>query len=153
MATSTVAIASSVNQNQARFVAGMIPDQRPRTIRTGIVKTAAGIGLGKAVSQHTTDDGVILTGTDAATFVGVTCEDQGSYALDGTDTVPENFPVAVLQSGAVVVQVSVAVTAGQPAYCVAATGLFTNVATDNINIDGVFETSAAQNGLAVLRLK
>lgn len=153
MATSSVVVASAITSQQARFTAGQIPDQRPRTVRSAFVETGAGIGFGKAVSQGAADDGVLLTATGAETFVGVTCVDQGAYSITGDDVVAQGALIGVLTHGSVVVQVSVAVDAGEAAYAVTATGVFTNVSTGNIDINGVFETSAAQDGLAVLRLK
>lgn len=153
MADTSVVVSTSVAQLQTRFTKGYIPDQRPVRVVSKNVEGASGLGFGIAVSQGTKDEDVLATGTGAANFVGVTVVDQGAYSVTGNDTVPQNQRISVLQEGAVVVTVAADVEAGGAAYCVAATGLFTDVATDNININGVFETSALTGGLAVLRLK
>lgn len=153
MAESSVTVASTVAQRHTRFAPGLIPDQRPASVVSKTVETDAGIGFGLAVSQGAGEEGVVLTATGATNFVGITVIDQGAYTPTGNDTIPDNNKIAVLQSGPVVVRASVAVVAGEKAYAVTADGLFTNVSTGNIDIDGIFETSAAQNGLAVVRLK
>lgn len=153
MASTSVVVATSVATNQARFTPGLIPDQRPVRVVSKNVETVAGIGFGLAVSQGTGEQGCVLTGTGAENFIGITVVDQGAYSPTGDDTVPQNSQIAVLQEGSVVVTVAVAVVAGEAAYAVTADGTFTNVATGNIDINGVFETAAGVAGLAVVRLK
>jgi hypothetical protein len=134
----------------ARWVEGMIPDMRtPGEDVSRNVETVAGIGFGKAVGQGTADRQILLIATGAATvFTGVTVLDTTQLQ----DSYPQYATARVRTQGPVVVTASVAVAAGDAAYIVPATGVFTNVATGNTLV-GKFETSTSGAGqLAVLNL-
>lgn len=142
-----MALQDTYGASQPRFVEGMIPDMRtPGQDVSRIVETADGIGFGKVAVQGTADRHIKASAASAA-FIGITVMDttqlQDSYLQYST--------ARVRTKGPVVVTASVAVTAGQAAYFIPATGLLTNVATNNTQI-GKFETSATAGGLAVLNL-
>lgn len=131
----------------APFVKGMVPDMRsPAMDVSRTVEAAAGLGFGVAAAQGTADRQV-KPWAAGGKFIGVTLLDttRRGEKYDQYDT------ANVRQLGPVVVQPSVSVVAGDSAYIVAASGLFTNVATGNTLV-GKFETSGAANSLVVLNL-
>jgi len=86
-----------------------------------------------------------LLGVALKTHTVVQTGDIAQYA--DTDT------VSVLEQGAVYVEVTAAVVAGEAAYVDVANGKFTNVATDNLAVpNGKFISSAADAGLAALAI-
>ena len=131
----------------SRWVEGMIPDMRtPGEDVSRNVETAAGIGFGKVAVQGTADRQIIVSAA-ATPFVGITVLDTTQLQ----DSYPQYATARVRTQGPIVVQASVAVDAGDLAYFVPATGVITNVATDNTLI-GKFETSTSGAGLAVVNL-
>lgn len=144
-----MALQTTYNETMAAFVEGMIPDMRtPGADVSRNVETAAGIGFGKAVGQGTADRQIKAISTGEATvFTGVTVRDTTQLQ----DSYPQYETARVRTKGPVVVAVSVAVSAGDTAYVIPASGLFTKTASGNTKI-GTFETSAEANGLAVLTL-
>lgn len=139
---------TSYPDRQPRWVEGMIPDMRtPGEDVSRNVETAAGIGFGKVAVQGTADNQIVVSAA-ATPFVGVTVLDTTQLQ----DSYPQYATARVRTQGPIVVTASVAVGAGDPAYFVPATGVFTNVATDNTAV-GKFETSTTgANQLAVLNL-
>ncbi|MBX9934539.1 MAG: hypothetical protein K2Y56_23990 [Methylobacterium sp.] len=117
-----------------------------------ISRTAeAAVAFGKPVSQGTGDHGVVPFATAPTKFVGVTIRDQ---AADGTtpDTYRQYDTAGVKRRGTIWVKVGEAVVAGDPVYLTAA-GAFMKTATSNTLVSGArYETTAALNGLALLRL-
>lgn len=138
---------TTYSESMARWVEGMIPDMRtPGEDRSLNVETAAGIGFGKA-AFHGTGDRQIVVADGTAKFAGVTVLDTTQLQ----DSYPQYATARVRTKGPVVVTASVAVNAGDAAYIVPATGVFTNVATSNTLV-GKFETSTSGAGLAVVNL-
>lgn len=135
-------------------VAGMKADMTPEVTISRIVENASGIGFGLAVTQGTGDRQVRLGGT---AFVGVTLMDQAVVHLTqqaNPDFYPDKDTAVIMQKGTIWVVATTAVTAQAPAYFVPATGAITGDPTGNTAIpNAVFETSAAQGALAVLKLK
>lgn len=130
-----------------RGQAGQLADARANTVITLAAGTALGFGV--PVMRGTGSNQAVLS--NASAFDGIALFEQnhenafGSSAGAGyvvTDA------VSVLTQGAVLVEVAVAVEAGETAY-VTVTGTYTNVSTNNIAI-GKFESSAALGGLAVV---
>jgi hypothetical protein len=146
------AIQTSYPLYQAEFTEGAIPDQRPRTVASKLVETAAGIGFGKAVIRGTADNQIKVSAAGGS-LLGITVVDNTQVAT-AADVYPQYATAAVMQKGPVVVIASVAVADGDPVYVVPATGLFTNVATGNTAIpNAVFErTTTAANQLTVVYL-
>ncbi len=134
------------------LVVGQIYDEGLSDILSRKVEDAAGIGFGLAVFQGTADEGVTATPA-AAGFVGVTAR---YHAIDAaTPTTFGQYAVPrVVKKGPAAVAVSVAVDAGDAAFFVTASGLFTNVDDANTTAipGGVFESTTAQNGIAKLRI-
>lgn len=134
---------------QARWVEGMIPDMRtPGQDISLKVETAAGIGFGKA-AFHGTADNQLIVANGTAKFAGITVLDTTQLE----DKYPQYATARVRTKGPVVVTASVQVAKGDPAYFIPASGLYTNVATNNTLI-GKFETSTTgATQLAVLNLQ
>jgi len=136
-------------------VAGAQATMLPATIISRNVEPANGLAFGVAVAQGATDKGIVAFGGAANKFVGITMLDRSAV---GTTAAPDSFAqrssARVMTIGDIWVQASVQVAAGDPVYLVAATGLFTNVATDNVAVpDARFDTSTTgANQLAVVRL-
>lgn len=136
-------------------VVGAQATMLPATIISRNVEPSAGLGFGVAVAQGATDKGIVAFGGAANKFVGITMLDRSAI---GTAAAPDSFAqrssARVLTIGDIWVQASVQVAAGDPVYLVAATGLFTNVATDNVAVPNArFDTSTTgANQLAVVRL-
>ena len=136
-------------------VAGAQATMLPATIISRNVEPANGLGFGVAVAQGTTDKGIVAFGGAANKFVGITMLDRSAI---GTTAAPDSFAqrssARVMTVGDIWVQASVQVSAGDPVYLVAATGLFTNVSTSNVAVPNArFDTSTTgANQLAVVRL-
>lgn len=145
-------IQSSYGLYQGQWVEGMIPDMRPRTVRTRIVETAAGIAAGKVVVKGTADKQIRVSEASRP-FVGITVLDPVQVSTTAGNY-PQYQAAAVIQKGPVVVNASVQVAYGDPVYYVPATGLLTNVATSNTLIPNAQweTTTAGTNQLAVVYL-
>jgi hypothetical protein len=145
---------TTYGQTIAPAYEGMIADSRDQTILS-LTAEGASIGFGKAVMQGAADKtvknstaGGKLRGVSVAThFAGFT---PGTQGVKDSYDVGETFPV--MSKGALWVLASVAVAAGDPAYIVPATGVFTNVVTSNVATGGMFETSTVGPGLAVVTI-
>lgn len=136
-------------------VVGAQATMLPATIISRNVEPAAGIGFGVAVAQGTTDKGIVAFGGAANKYVGITMLDRSARGTtNNADGFSQRESARVMTIGDIWVQASVQVAAGDPVYLVAATGLFTNVATDNVAVPNArFDTSTTgANQLAVVRL-
>lgn len=147
-----MAVQTSYPLNQAAAYEGMVANSEPRVVVTRIVEGAAGIGFGKVAVRGTADN-QIKPAAAAEVFLGITIADPGQVG-DTADMYPQYEAAAVMTKGVVWVIASVAVAAGDPVYYVPATGVLTNVATDNEQIlNGVWDSSTSDsNALAKLRL-
>jgi hypothetical protein len=115
-----------------------------------LVETVAGIGFGKAVIQGTADAQVKLGA--AGVYIGVTVIDRTLLPEDA-DTYAQNTSAAVLIKGSFLAKPIEAVVAGDPVYRTA-TGTLGKTASGNTLIaNAMWETSAAANGIAVIRLR
>ncbi|WP_290688391.1 MULTISPECIES: structural cement protein Gp24 [unclassified Haematobacter] len=142
-----MALQTEYPDHQPYMIEGMIPDMRtPGQDVSRNVETAEGIGFGKVAVQGTADRQIKVAAAGAS-FIGVTVLDPTQLQ----DSYPQYATARVRTKGPVVVVASVAVSAGQTAYFVPATGVLTNVASGNTQV-GKFETSASAGGLAVLNL-
>jgi hypothetical protein len=113
------------------------------------VEDSAGIGFGKLVFQGTDDRGI--TATPGTTVRGITVRSQARDA-NNPDKYGQYESAKVRTKGPIWVTVSGAVTAGAAVYYTAA-GLFTATASGNTALTGaIFDTSAADGGLAIIRL-
>lgn len=150
-----MAVQTVYNETQPAGVAGAQATMIPATIISRNVENAAGIGFGVAVAQGAAAKGIVPFGTGATTYVGFTLLDRSA---EGTPTTPDGFgqrdSARVITKGDLWVNATVAVTAGQPVYLVAATGVVTNVSTGNTAVpNAMFDTTTtAANQLAVIRL-
>lgn len=107
------------------------------------------VEFGVPLKRGTSKDDQVLTWADAITVdvVGISVFSDTSiskkYAIGDT--------VKVLTKGRIYVTVSVAVEAGEKAYITVTTGLFTNLAPNNLLV-GKFMSSAAQDTVAILEI-
>lgn len=125
------AVQTTITQYHKRWPgAGFIPDMRPDSANTGLVETAAGIPFGRAVSQGTGDQQVILGGT-LAKFRGVSILDQfrvptvsvpvaDFYAFRENIGYRTRGPIVVINAS------GQAVAAGDKVFYDPVTGLFAN---------------------------
>lgn len=141
-------IQSTYAATHARWVEGMVLDMEPNVIVTRIAEDAEGIGFGKVAVQGTADKQVVDSEASAP-FVGIAVLD----ITRPTGKYEQYDNVGVMKKGVIVVTASVAVDVGDPVYFVPATGVLTNVSTDNTLIaDAQWDTSTSGAGLAALRL-
>ncbi len=141
-------------------LAGMIADMTPRQVLSRVVQTSAGVTMGfGTVAVQGTGDLQVRRCADATTapFIGITVADQTIVHADPAttaDAYEDKDICAVLAQGTIWVTVGAAVTAGQPAYYVPATGVITNVTTSNTAIpNAYFATSAGSGALAKLHIR
>lgn len=137
-------------------LAGMIADMTPRQVISRVVEAVAGMGFGVIAVQGTGDGQIRPATAGTFPFIGITVMDPAVVHMDyqaNPDFYPNRDIAAVLIQGTIWVTVGAAVTAGQPAFYVPATGVITNVSTANTAIpNGRFDTSAANGALAKLRI-
>ena len=146
------AIQTTYTAKHAVAYEGMISAMTPETVVSRIVE-AASIAFGKAVSQGTADMGIVAAQTAATKFEGFTVRAQ---AQPGTtvDAYAVGSTAGVLTEGAIWLKPYEIVAAGDPVYFVTATGLIGKTATSSTLIPNArWETSAAANGLAIVRIK
>lgn len=122
--------------------AGMVAEsQAVRDVASKIVTTAV-VPFGVAVGAGATDGSCRLGGTG---YLGITVADKTRAA----DQYAVGEAAAVMRKGTIWVTVGAAVTPGDTVYFVPATGVITDVSTDNTAIPGAkFETTAASGALA-----
>ena len=138
----------------AAALAGQIADLRSRTVLSREVGGTLSMPFGSVALRGTTDHTVLTVGgAGAGGLLGIVCMDPTIRAqIAATNGFGVGDTAAVLIKGALWVTVTAAVTPGAAAYY-DSSGNITSVSTSNTAIpNGVFETTAAANGLAVLRL-
>lgn len=141
------AVQTTYGATHAAALAGMVANSEPSTVITRIVETAAGIAFGVPVFQGTADEQVIVAAADKK-FLGIAVLDP---TKDGDKhNQYENIPV--MTKGVIWVTAGATVEAGQPVYYVPATGVWTDVATDNILVPEARWDSSAASALAKIRL-
>lgn len=139
-----MALQTTYNDTQTRFVLGMIPDMRtPGQDVSRNVEDAAGIGFGRPVFQGTADRQIKGVGDR---FIGLTVLDTTQLQ----DSYPQYATARVRTKGPVVVAAPATVTAGAPAYVTSA-GALSVTEGSNTRI-GSFETSGNSGDLVVLNL-
>lgn len=131
---------------------GQVADTSPATILSRTVEAA--IGFGKAVQKGTKQHCVVAA--NAGPVTGITIRSQATGAREANpDVYPANDTAAILTEGAAWVKVDSTVAEGDDVTVTVATGLFGTkaVAAGVIAVPGaVFETGAAANGLARIRV-
>lgn len=133
---------------------GAVANMRLRDLISRTVEDEGLTGFGLAVAKGTTDRTVTRNLTGKTSIVGVTVLDRGArMSLDGqTEGFAQYDTARIADKGSLWVEVSVDVTADEPAFVTPANpGLFTNVAAGNIRV-GKFEKSAKAGALAVLNV-
>lgn len=140
---------NTYTENMPALYEGFIYNSEPHRIISRMAEGAAGLGFGKAVVQGTADNQV-KAAVAGAVFRGVTV---GSRTQIGAvvDTYPQYSEVNVMVEGPIAVLTSVNVVAGDTAYIVPATGVFTNSSSGNTRV-GMFDSTAAAGALVKLRL-
>lgn len=147
-----MAVQSTYAENLTQWVEGQIADQENKTVISRTVEDAAGIGFGKVVEQGSGDYGVIAPAGGGAQYRGVTVRDQARTAASPS-AYAQYESAAVMTKGVVIVTVGAAVSVGEQAYYVPATGVITNVSTSNTIIPGArFDADAGNGALCPLRL-
>lgn len=133
---------------------GMIVDMIPKTLISRTVQAAGGLAFGVPVIQGTAEKAgrASTTGDIAAKFVGISVRDRSVKAEANQYSQYES--ARVMTKGSIWVTASVQVAAGDPVYFVPATGVWTNVATDNVLVANArFDTSTTgANQIAQVRL-
>ncbi len=133
---------------------GMIVDEVPKTLISRTVEASAGLAFGIPVIQGTADKAgrAATTGDTAADFVGISVRDRSVKAEANQYSQYES--ARVMTEGAIWVTASVQVAAGDLVYFVPATGVWTNIATSNVQVPNArFDTSTTgTNQLAQVRL-
>lgn len=136
-------------------VAGAIVNTENKNIISRTVETDAGIAFGVPVVQGANDKGIRVSKASDSKFVGITVLDRTATDLEGDGFV--KFESArVLDRGVIWVTVSEAVNAGDAVAVTVATGAFAKTVAGTTTVamaNAVYDTSAAANGLAQLRLK
>jgi hypothetical protein len=144
------AIQSTFLGNLAASIEGMIATSEPTHIVSKIVETAAGIGMGKAVIRGTADNQVKVSAASSK-LLGVSVLDQNIRPDVDPNLFAQYDTIPVMIRGVIWVQTSVNVVAGDLAYVIPGTGLFTNISTSNYPV-GVFESTGLANALVKLRV-
>ena len=139
------------NKALDRFIKGQIPDMRaPCRDISRDVQDEVGVEFGTPVGQGTGDRQCRPLAT------GLGTKYLGFAVLDKTTGVEGKYPryktARIRQVGPLVVTTSVNAAAGDLAYVVPATGLVTNVATNNTLV-GQYETSGTAGSLVIINLK
>ena len=148
--------------------AGMVADMRHSNVVSREVEGTASLPFGAVALRGVGDHGCGPVGlANAKGFLGVAVADAtvrptnnlvsgaaDSYAPAGAAVTGSGADTAAIMTrGAIWVNVAGAVTQGDAAYYVTATGAFTNSATSSTAITGVFDTSTSGAGLAILVLR
>ncbi|MEQ1053559.1 structural cement protein Gp24, partial [Pseudomonas aeruginosa] len=130
------AVQTTYSANIRPGLPGMIVDEVPKTLISRTVEAAGGLAFGIPVMQGTADKAgrAPTTGDTAAKFVGISVRDRSVKAEANQYSQYES--ARVMTEGAIWVTASVQVAAGDPVYFVPATGAWTNVATDNVQVAG-----------------
>lgn len=133
--------------NHAEFFKGMKADSRYDHVGSSIAEGAIGFGIG--LKRGTDPEYQVLPIDDAGdTFYGVALykesQETGNYA--------DTSVVNVLRQGAVVVEATVAVNAGDAAYVNPASGNFTNNPTGTVATGGEFTKTIAAAGLTTIEI-
>lgn len=145
-----MAIQTTYSETIAAAVAGQVGDQTDYNIDTLVSEVAGGIGFGLVVGQGAADRGCVLGGA-LTVFRGISVRDV--TLPDGQDdTYDEGDNVAVLSEGDIWVTVAAAVDAGDRVHYNATTGAISNTGGNGPIVGARFLTSAALNGLALVRL-
>lgn len=143
--------------------AGMVADMRPNTVLSREVEGNVSLPFGAITLRGATDHGCGPIGLSGARgFLGVsvfsasvrpTNPTLNAYAPAGNTSVTGADTAAICTRGPVWVNVTAAVNAGDAAYY-DASGNITNSSTSTTAIpNGVFETTTAGAGLAILVLR
>jgi hypothetical protein len=138
---------TSYSINQDPFFKGMKADSRYDFVATGIAEGAVGFGLG--LERGTDPEYQVNVINDAGdTFYGIAVYEESQT----TGNYPDTKPVNVMRQGAVVVETTVAVNAGEAAYVDPASGNFTNVSTSMVATGGTFVKTIGAAGLTVVEI-
>lgn len=133
-------------------VVGGIANTENRNIVSRAVETAEGLEFGVPVVQGTLDKTCRATEAGDTVFTGVTLLDRSTL----NDRFDQYDTARILIEGVVWVKVAEAVKAGDPVVVTVATGEFGKTAaasTAVVMANAFYDTSAAAEGLAQLRLK
>lgn len=145
---------TSYSLDHTAFSPGQLVDGQTPISKTNLaVETAAGVGMGVAVSYGTAADGCVIGGAD---FAGITFRGSRPGAVTTNNPVIAQYErVEIVEIGRVACPVSGSVAAGDAVAYVTATGVLTAgpATAGERNIIGArFESAAADGGIAKVRL-
>lgn len=145
-----MAVQTSYQQYMDEGFQGDIADAQHATVISREVEVAP-LAFGRAVTKGTADKGVIAGG--AGVFQGVSVRKQVQPA-ENTETYPVGATADVIAEGVIRVAVSEAVTPGDvPAYATADGTFGVSGTAGHTDVPNArYESTAAANGLALLRL-
>ena len=147
-----MAIQTNYNERMDAAREGMIANMEPKRLISRSVETEAGIGFGKVVVQGDDDMGVKASEAGAV-YRGVTVWDRG-LRPEGGDTFGHRESARIMTSGVVWVKAAAAVSAGDAAGYIAASGNIVPASTTGATAipNASFDTTAASGVLVKLRL-
>lgn len=132
--------------------AGQIVNTEPNNLISRVAEEA--IPYGQAVKQGTADNGVGEADNVSDVVRGIAVRDISNVS-DENETYVAGQHVLVMDRGVIWVNVGAGgANAGEPAFVIPASGLFTVTSSSNLAIpNAVFDSSATDGNLAKLRLK
>ena len=124
-------VQSAYSESISAAYPGMVANMTNWDADSRICETSAGIAFGVAVSKGTADNGAVIGGASAATFVGITVRDVTLVTQAGqtADKYQQYDTMAVLTEGDIWVTVGAAVADGEDVTFVATTGVLSSTAT------------------------
>lgn len=148
------AVQTTYSQTMRPAMAGMPVDTSHKDLLSRTVENAEGIGFGVPAIQGAADKSIrpAKAGDTAASFVGITVRDRSLKAEANQYTQFES--ARVMTEGPIWVVASVQVARRDKVYFIPASGLWTNVATGNVEVpNATFDTSTTgANQLTQVRL-
>lgn len=146
-----MAIQTNYQENIAAAVPGQIANMVPATLISRTVETAAGIGFGVAAEQGSADYGCIKF--DGGVVLGITVRER-SLDANNPDKFAQNDTARIMTKGTIWVTCVTGCSAGDGVFVRPSNGdLQDSTANSAVQIVGArWETSAAVNGLAIIRL-
>lgn len=145
-------VQTTYSENIAAAQEGQVVNQEPHTIISRVVEISGGIGFGKVAVQGALDSGIRTSHADHTKFRGITVRNPTVDAAN-PNAYAQNEPASIMTKGVIYVTAGANVAVRDAAYFVPATGVITNVSTDNVAIpNAFFDATASSGALVPLRL-
>lgn len=148
-----MAVQGNYTENLRVGVAGQQVNMIPSTMISRNVEGAGGLAFGVAVARGVEDYGCKPFGSGDTAILGISVRERSVNA-----NVPNKFgqydSARIMTKGAIWVQASVAVDAGDPVFVIPATGAFTksNASSAVQLLRAHWDTSTIGAGLAIVRM-